>query len=290
MRIKALSASLVALSMAACVGPTDSNVSILQGPPVTEIYTPYTRALICLREQMTAQDIAPAYMAVGQIADRTGRSKFMEGETINVSEGAGDMVSSAIMANGIAYLVERLDTRIIAFEQEQAMKRILGDGKTSTIRGADGAKRSVAYRPVAIGSLQGSEYHLIGSITALDFAVSSAGGDVSVAGVGPRARQGRGLVALDLRVVETATGRVIAAQALNKQLVAEEIGAGIGRFFGTTLVNLDIGGNRSTPMGIMLRSMLNLAVFEVMADVYAVDTTPCRTELDKTEGLSPAAG
>lgn len=282
-------APLAALALSACVAKIGENVDITHGPPAADIKTPYETKLACLKSEMMTQNKAPRFVAVGEIADRTGRSQYLEEETLPVTAGAGDMLSSALVQYQIAYLAERLDTRILQFELNQAQKRILGDGEKTTIQTAEGPKQ-VDYRAIPVGSLQGSEMYIVGSISSLDW-LSSAGGDVSIAGIGPRARQGRALVGIDLRVIDTTSGMVMAARSMNRQLVFEEAGFGIARVFGSgggaTLVNLDIGGQRSVPLNYSLRSMLHLAAFELFAQVYAIDVTNCRE--DTTEPADQSA-
>ena len=71
MQIKSFAvAPLAALILSACVAQTGNNVAVLQGPPVQEVITPYDIALTCLRTKMSEQNITPAFVAIGQIADR----------------------------------------------------------------------------------------------------------------------------------------------------------------------------------------------------------------------------
>ena len=54
---------------------------------------------------------------------------------------------------------------------------------------------------------------------------------------------------------------------LQKQVVATEDGFGIGRFFGNTLISMDIGGKEREALNLVLRQMLNLATFELLTQV-----------------------
>ena len=103
-----------------------------------------------------------------------------------------------------------------------------------------------------------TNYYITGSINSLDF-IPGGGFDVSIAGAGPRYRQNR--------------------------LVATESGFGMGRFFGETLVSLDIGGKQREALHFALRHMLNLATFELLTQVMSAQSyAACRAEIDSAHG------
>jgi len=100
----------------------------------------------------------------------------------------------------------------------------------------------------------------------LDF-IPGGGFEAQIAGVGPRYRQYRIVVGLDLSLTETRTGRIVANVPLQKQIVASEAGFGVGRFFGDTLVSLDMGTQRREAVSFALRQMLNLATYELLTQL-----------------------
>lgn len=278
--IALLGVALAALTACSATVPARQPAPLLAGPPVQTLTTPYDEALACLAR--TRIPGRPYTLAVGDVADRTGRISVENGGTGNfVTQGAGDIISSALVKAGIVGLVERLDTRVPLFEQMQADKKALGDGVSQTIRTAEGETREIRYRAMPEGMIRGSDFYILGSINTLDFGISSGGGEVMVAGIGARNRQFRAVVGLDLRLVHTPSTRVVSAVSLQKQIVGQEVGAGVGRFFGNYLVEIDLGDKKNEPMQMAMRSMLQLAVFDLLTDLY--DIQGCREGIDALE-------
>lgn len=290
MMTRALLLAGVAAMFAGCtaVTPPSNPAPLLSGPPVQTITTPYDAALACLRRN--APPVQNKYtLAVGDVADRTGKISMDEGGTGNfITQGAGDIVSSALMKVGIVNVVERLDTRVLLFEQKQAQEKFLGDGAKRIIELPDGRRQEVTYRGIRPGIVRGSDFYVLGSINTLDFGVVSGGGEVGVSGIGARARQFRAVVGLDLRLVHTESSRVVSSTSLQKQIVGTEVGVGIGRFFGNTLVEVDLGEKRNEPLQMALRSMLQLAVFDLVTDLYGFQG--CREEIDALEASGQVSG
>lgn len=267
MKLKLSYLTVVATVVAAC-GTADlqSDAPVLQGPPVTNVATPYDRAIACLAQF----DIAPSVVSVGAITDETGKETFSDGGNGKfVTQGAGDIVQTAMVQSGVATVVNRRDPRVIITELQWGIR------DTSQLIPAD--------------------YFVTGSINTLDF-IPGGGIDVNVAGVGARYRQFRALVGLDLALSNTSTGEVVAVTALKKQIVADEVGANVGRFFGTTLVDIDLGTQQREAMQFALRGMLYFATFELLSQLYGDQVgTACRAEINQLEGIgltitAPAGG
>jgi curli biogenesis system outer membrane secretion channel CsgG len=253
-------ALIAALFLGGCSGTSGllslkNDAQLLDGPPVQDVVTPFDRALACLR-----QHIAPTVtFAVGAIVDETGKEQVNEGGTGKfVTQGAGDIVQSALFRAG-ATTVNRRDPRIMETEAKWGIRD---------------ARRIVP-----------ANYYITGSINSLDF-LPGGGFDVQVAGAGPKVRQYRMLIGLDLALTEAKTGRIVANVPLQKQVVAKEVGIGVGRFFGETLVSVDIGANDREALNFALRNMLNLAVFELLTQVMQPKNyIDCRSEIDRIHGI-----
>lgn len=281
-RTFAAMAALVLLGSGCAVAPRGSDVPLPSGPPVQNASTPYDTGLQCIKGEVRKQG-AQYTLAVGEIADRTGKFNFDSGNGYYVTQGAGDVLSSAFY--GVVNLVERLDTSILEWELDKANQKILGDAAgPRTVNG-----ETYYYRPIQAGGIVGSDYYIVGSINSLDLAITSAGASLYVQGVGAGARQFRLLVGLDLRVVETRTGRVVAASSVNKQIVGDEVSAGIGRFFGTTLVEFDMGQRQNEPLHFALRAMLQYAAMDLLAQLYPeMNAAGCYTDIAALErGAAP---
>jgi hypothetical protein len=110
-----------------------------------------------------------------------------------------------------------------------------------------------------------------------------------VAGIGARSRQNRILVGADIYMTDARTGRIVGGVPLQKQLVASEMGLGVGRFFGTTLTDVDAGIVEREALNFALRQMLSLATFELLTTVMQPrHWLPCRAKLDAEYGALSA--
>ena len=225
--------------LTACTGLALSNkkpVTLVQGPPITDIFTPFDMALSCLKGRLR-NDVS---FSVGAILDQTGKDMVTDGGTGKmVTQGAGDMVQSALFQAGVS-LLNRRDPRIIESEAKWGIR----DPK----------------------NIQASDYYVTGSINSLDF-IPGGGLDMQIAGVGPTYSQTRIMVGLDLSLTDTKTSRVVANVALQKQIVAQDYGLNAGRFVGHTLLNIQIGKGEREATNFALRQMLNLATFELLSQV-----------------------
>lgn len=230
---------------------------MFSGPPITDIVTPYDQALGCLRGRINTEVLR---FSVGSILDTTGKEQLSDGGTAKfVTQGAGDIVQSALFQAGVV-VVNRRDPRIMEAEAKWGIRD---------------TKSQIA-----------STFYITGSINSLDF-LPGSGFETQIAGLGPRYRQHRILIGLDLSLTETRTGRVLANVPLQKQLVATEAGFGIGRFFGNTLVSVDLGNNQREAVHFALRQMLNLATFELLTQMMQPqEFKDCYGLVEAVQGVS----
>ncbi|WP_441375411.1 CsgG/HfaB family protein [Acinetobacter lwoffii] len=222
-----------------CTGLAASNqkpVSLVQGPPITDIFTPFDMALSCLKGQLRS-DVS---FSVGAILDQTGKDVVTNGGSGKmVTQGAGDMVQSALFQAGVS-LMNRRDPRIIESEAKWGIR----DPR----------------------QIQASDYYVTGSINSLDF-IPGGGFDMQIAGVGPNYSQTRIMVGLDLSLTDTRSSKVVGNVSLQKQIAAQDYGLSAGRFAGRTLLNIQIGKGEREATNFALRQMLNLATFELLSQV-----------------------
>ena len=237
--------------------PRDMNEPLVKGPAVMDVVTPFDRALACLDGRINKDLLR---FSVGAIVDATGKEQVTDGGSGKfVTQGAGDIVQSALFLAG-ATVVNRRDPRVI----ENEVKWGLLDTKKQEF----------------------STFFITGSINSLDF-LPGGGFDVQIAGVGPRFRQTRILVGLDLSLTETRSGKIVANVPLQKQVVATEDGFGVGRFFGNTLISLDIGGKEREALNLVLRQMLNLATFELLTQVMNPERyADCMAMIEQVDGVT----
>lgn len=239
-------------SLTGCTGLASSNskpVELVQGPPITDIFTPFDMALSCLKGQLR-NDIS---FSVGAILDQTGKDVVTNGGSGKmVTQGAGDMVQSALFQSGVS-VMNRRDPRIIESEAKWGIR----DPR----------------------QIQPSDYYVTGSINSLDF-IPGGGLDMQIAGVGPNYSQTRIMVGLDLSLTDTRSSKVVANVSLQKQIAAQDYGISAGRFTGRTLLNIQIGKGEREATNFALRQMLNLATFELLSQVVPPPVfEKCRAEI-----------
>lgn len=239
-------------SLTGCTGLASSNskpVELVQGPPITDIFTPFDMALSCLKGQLR-NDIS---FSVGAILDQTGKDVVTNGGSGKmVTQGAGDMVQSALFQSGVS-VMNRRDPRIIESEAKWGIR----DPR----------------------QIQASDYYVTGSINSLDF-IPGGGLDMQIAGIGPNYSQTRIMVGLDLSLTDTRSSKVVANVSLQKQIAAQDYGISAGRFTGRTLLNIQIGKGEREATNFALRQMLNLATFELLSQVVPpLVFEKCRAEI-----------
>lgn len=220
--------------------PHNQDFVLPRGAAMHDITTPFDEALSCLHTRIP-RDV---FFSVGQIGDTTGKEQYADGGTGKlVTQGAGDMVQSALFRAGVS-VVNRRDPNIPLAEQNWGIRQINQQIPT--------------------------DFFISGSITSLDF-LPGSGAEVKVAGVGPRYRQNRILVGLDLALTNAHTGRVVANVPLQKQLFAEELGFSAGRFFGDTLTDVEVGGMEREALQFTLRQMLSFATLHLLGQILPQD-------------------
>lgn len=247
--MKPWTAVMALAAVAGCAMPPGTwtaatqNADLVAGPPIEDVVTSFDRSLSCLRGKIQPGVI----FAVGNVVDATAKETYADGGTGKfVTQGAGEMVQSALFRAGVS-VVNRRDANISIVESNWGIRDI---------------KRQV---PV--------NFYISGSINSLDF-IPGGGISAQVAGIGPRNRQSRILVALDLTMTDAYTGRVVASIPLQKQIYTREMGISGNTFFGDTLVQFDAGGMEREALHFALRQMLSLATFELLGqlmnqEVYA---------------------
>lgn len=252
--------AVVGLSACTATTPATENVTRVVGPPVSNVTTPYDEVLACARDELAAVDAKT--IGVSVIRDGTGQESYSEGGNGKyVTQEAGVIMQSAWYKMQPGATVNRQDNSVSQFENQL--------GRTLEIRATD------AY----VG----------GAITTIDF-VPGGGFDIGVAGVGVKARQYRMAVGMNLSVTDTMTSEILADSAVFKEIVAFDTGFGIGRFFGDTLVTVDIGGQEREAVGFATREMLKYAAFDLATQVYDMPMDKCRAIADGVEDVNDLNG
>jgi curli production assembly/transport component CsgG/holdfast attachment protein HfaB len=265
-----LSSAVLAGAMlaAGCVspvaGPDGNYANPIGNAPVTANPTPYSDGLVCMGHYARQSGYAAPRIAVGRILDYTGKADFEGGR--RVTQGASLMAISAFAKAG-ARLVERFDTSVSELELKYANNKLIGD----SIRDD--------FRKITAGSIPGSDYYLVGGITELNYNIRSIGGEAFVGDVDPTDAKGSiGAklyvinVGLDLRLVETESLEVVDVISYQKQIIGREVSLGIFDFANGNVFDIGVGGRAQEPIQLAIRSVLERAVLEMMANLYAAPT------------------
>jgi len=256
-RLTALAFGLfVSTSLTSCAGlaPGDATgVVPLVVYPVTSNDTPYSQ---CLRKLQTVPaDNLPVF-AVGEVADKTGQVQYYDKAGNNLTQGAAEMVMSALYKTGKAHLVERYDLRIPLAEVKLAEQNRLN--------------RSVDQ----FGKLPSTDFIIVGALTELNYNIVTSGVGLRVAGIGGGARMAVVNVAMDLRVINSKNFAVSYVSTLQKQIYGYEVSADIFRFFDSTFVELQAGHVRNEPLQLGVRSVAEMAVYQIMTDFLRLPRDP----------------
>lgn len=219
--------------------------------PVTNNDTPYSQ---CLRALAGNDASNLPVFAVGEVADKTGQINYDE-NGYALSQGVSEMVISAFAKSKMANLVERLDLRIPLAEVQLAEQGRL-------TRAAED-----------YGALPASDFVIAGALTELNYNIVSEGAQLYIDGIGGGARTVIINVALDLRVIDSRTFTIPFVVSLQKQIYGFEVEANVFRFFGDTLVEFDAGRIRNEPLQLGVRSVIEMAVYQIMTDFLGLPTS-----------------
>ncbi len=283
-RTKIAAIALVgALALSGCVSPVAGSGGNYARPigsaPVTANPTPYSAALVCLGNYSRSKNLRAPRVAVGRILDYTGKEDFEGGR--KVTQGASLMAISALAKSG-ARLVERFDTSVSELELKYANNKLIGD------EGQD-------FRRIMAGQVPGSDFYLVGGITELNYNIRSVGTDNFIGDVDPK--NAKGLinakmyvmnVGLDLRLIDTRSLEVVDVISYQKQIIGREVGLGVFSFWDDIVLDVGLGGRSQEPVQLAVRSVVERAVLEMMANLYGVNGPDvCRGALTSGDPLGP---
>jgi curli biogenesis system outer membrane secretion channel CsgG/outer membrane protein OmpA-like peptidoglycan-associated protein len=274
--IKRGALSLVAIALAGCATVSTRQLAPDEQPVVTgsaarRNHTPLEPAFACLAQALRDRNFPQFGVAVGDVKDYTGKYSQNEGSTI--TQGGALMIYSALGKLGdVIQLQERFDTRIAELELAYTDRRQLGDGRTHAV---EQGKPAVPWVPYFGGSILRSNYYIVGGVTELNYNIASGGAEVTVSGVGFKGRTFTMNIGVDLRIVDTRTLVIAKTVSLQKQIVGQEVGAGVYRFFGNDLVDINVGNKSQEPLQLGVRTAIEHGVIELIASIAGVDGDRC---------------
>lgn len=272
---------VLATALSGCVGvqgefekQSTAQRYVVKGPQVIDNKTPVDPAFTCLADYIRQKRIPRVSISVGNVKDFTG--KYSEGEGGNaITQGGSLMVISALGKLGDTIAIrERFDTIIADNEFAYMKAQRLGDGKVRIVNN-NGRRQKINFIPEAGGTIQKSQVYIVGGITELNYNLSTGGFTWEVAGVGPRVRQYTISVAADLRLINTSNLNVVKSVSLQKQIVGYEVKAGVFKFFGDNLYNIEAGIKSQEPLQLAVRTILEMGTLELVSKIYSFDYKNC---------------
>jgi curli production assembly/transport component CsgG/holdfast attachment protein HfaB len=245
----------------------------VKGAPATTNPSLYTSALHCQALKAQSEGRQGPRVAVGRIADLTGKYDLETGAKIG--EGATLYALTALGRSGFR-VVERTDTTVSDLEIAYAKAQLIGDDQD--IRRANGDN----YRKLFAGQIAGSDYYIVGGITELNANIASSGadlsgGDAKLTGL-KGSFQGRRFilnVAVDLRLVDTRSQEVVDMASYQKQLLGYEVKAGIFDFLNGNVFDLSGGLSKMEPLHMGVRSLVERSVLQFSETLYGINSEPC---------------
>jgi curli biogenesis system outer membrane secretion channel CsgG len=255
----------LAFTVSACTSlPSFSEaeyVSAFDGASVVENKTRYSQALECLKPMVGGNGPQAKRFAVGRVSDFTGKEDLVNGKRI--TQGAALMVISALAKTGVP-IVERFDTSIADMELKYADNKLITDNPDSK-----------AHRQIFSGTLPGSDYHIVGGITEVNYNIRSGSLESTVRFIGAAARYFVMNVAIDLRVVNTKTLEVVNTQSLQKQIIGTELNGGYFRLFSDGLLDVNAAERTQEPIQKGVRMVIEQAVFNMMTEMNNLQAQNC---------------
>lgn len=241
----------------------DRYVTPLSGAAVTANLSNYTKQLDCLGDFLKQANLPPSRFAVGRVEDYSGKQDLVNGK--RMTQGAALMVISALAHTRLP-IVERLDTSVAEMELKYTDNKLIGDTVPSPEN---------AFRRTIAGTVVGSDYHIVGGITEVNYNVRSGSLETTVSSIGASGRYAVLDVAIDLRLVNTRTLQVVDVASVQKQIIGTEIRAGIFRFLSDSVIDINAADKAQEPIQKAVRMLTERAVFKLVAGVYKVPEGQC---------------
>jgi curli biogenesis system outer membrane secretion channel CsgG len=224
--------------------------------------------------QAEAYNGPKARIAVSRFTDKTGKGWW----TGQIGDGMADMLTTALFNTNRYIVLERQQLSDVLAEQDLA---------------AAGRVKQETAAP--IGQVEGAELLITGAVTGYEPGASGLGGGIGGfgggGGGGILAGFKKAYLAIDVRVIDTKTSRILAAATVEGS--ATDIGGMIGGFGGPIAAGL--GGWSKTPLEKALRvciqESVNFIVTKTPAQYYHYSETgaPVKVSTPPAQAGAPAS-
>jgi curli biogenesis system outer membrane secretion channel CsgG len=184
-----------------------------------------------------------ARIAVAQFKDKTGKGWW----TGEIGDGMADQLTTALFNTNRYIVLERQTLKDVMSEQDL---------------GASGRIRKDTAAP--IGQIEGAELLVVGAVT--EFEGNASGAQGGLGGFGGRVLGGlmggfkKSHMAIDLRVIDTKTSRVLAATSVEGEATDMNLGGLLGGYGSAGALAGGLSGWKNTPTEKALRVCIKEAV------------------------------
>jgi curli biogenesis system outer membrane secretion channel CsgG len=218
----------------------------LFGGPKATVTSPEGKSID--EAQREAYDGPKARIAVSQFKDKTGKGWW----TGAIGDGMADMLSTALFHSNRYIVLERQQVSDVLREQDL---------------GAAGRIKKGTEAPV--GEIEGAELLITGAVTEFEGAASGGGGGIGgIGGLGTAGRILGGIaggmkkahMAIDVRVIDTKTSRIVAATSVEGEATDFALGGALAGAGGGGALGGALGGWSKTPTEKALRVCIQEAV------------------------------
>lgn len=203
--------------------------------------------------QAEAYNGPKARIAVARFKDKTGKGWW----TGAIGDGMADMLTTALFNTNRFIVLERQTLSDVLREQDL---------------GASGRVRKDTAAP--LGQIEGAELLVVGAVTEFEGNASGMKGGLGGIGKGIFGALTGGFkkahMAIDVRVIDTRTSRIVAATTVEGEATDVNMGALIGGWGGSGALAGGLSGWKNTPMEKALRICIKKAV------EFIVSKTPQR--------------
>jgi curli biogenesis system outer membrane secretion channel CsgG len=204
--------------------------------------------------QAEAYNGPKARIAVARFDNKTADS--MDWYSPSIGDGMADMLTTALVNSGRYVVLERM-----------ALDDVMGEQDL----GASGRVREET--AAAIGEIEGAELLVVAAVTEFSGNAGGMGGSIGGGDIGRAIGAIAGgtrkaHMAIDLRVVDARTSRILAATSVEGEASDFNLGGALSGWTGSTALGGSLSGWKNTPREKALRAVIEKAVD------YVISVTP----------------
>jgi curli biogenesis system outer membrane secretion channel CsgG len=255
------------------------NAMVLGSAPENNV-TATQNGFVCFANYLAKDPRRPVF-SVGRLRDDSGKFSNFANEPgsaggYEMTQGLSNMVYTALgkLAPDFA-IVERTDTAIVDSEISLAKESLLGDPSEQGTWAVDKNGQKIllgkGLRSLTGGQFQGVDYYITGAITEINYNISSGGAQLKVQGIGGGNRVYSMSIAMDLRIVDARTLRVVKTVSERKKISGNETEFGVFNFLGDYLIDINAGRKLQEPIQLGVRATMESALLKLVGAAYGTN-------------------